>query len=394
MTALLAGVVAILAVISFIVSLNMLTGPFLRSAGTRRGNTRPMYDAAGAHAEQSGSKAITQYRVSVCIPARDEEANIATLLTSLRSQSWPRFEILVLDDNSRDRTAEIVEELQSVDTRIRLLRGAPLPAGWTGKNWACHQLAEAAAGDILLFADADVQPGTEAVAHTVAAMQAYEADAVSAFPRQLLHGLAATLVIPVMDVLLYAFLPLHLVHRSRMVSLAAANGQWFAFTREIYRRIGGHASVRGQIVEDVALARSVKREGGRMLLTAGIGSVACRMYRSVAEIREGFSKNFFAAFGFNTAVFLLVLLLLLTIFVLPYALLLTSFHPLAAAAVGLNLYFRLLLSWRAGHGVLAALLHPLGVFAAVLIGLEAVWLRYRHRAVRWKDRSIDVGAAG
>ncbi|MBE0644159.1 MAG: glycosyltransferase [Bacteroidetes bacterium] len=384
MTALLVGVVAILVVISSIVTLNMLAGPFLRIAGS--GSLR-LRDARGD--EHGGAGTLPS--VTICIPARNEERNIGTLLTMLREQTWPALTILVLDDHSEDQTASIVDEHHRADSRITLLRGAPLPTGWTGKNWACHQLAEEAVGEILLFVDADVQPSPDAVGHTIRAMRSFRADALSAFPTQLMHGLAANLVIPVMDVLLYAFLPLQLVFRSKAVSLAAANGQWFAFTRKAYTRSGGHAAVRGKIVEDVALARAVKREGCRMLLTVGSGSVACRMYEDVSEIREGFSKNFFAAFGFNTVGFLAALLLLLTLFVFPYAMLLTSHVALAATAVALNLYFRLLLSWRAGHSLISALFHPLGILAAVAIGLEAVRLRFQHGAVRWKNRDIDVG---
>lgn len=371
---LLAVIVALLAMITITVAVNMFVGPFLRRAGSESEVSLPS--------------------VSVCIPARNEEANIGILLSAMHTQSLSPLEVLVLDDQSEDGTAKVVRTHAAEDGSIRLLQGETLPPGWTGKNWACHQLAAAAQGDVLLFVDADVRPSSEAVAHTLRAMHRYHADALSTFPRQLLDSVAAAAVIPVMDLLLYGFLPLPLVHRSRAVSLAAANGQWLAFRRAAYAGIGGHAAVKGEIVEDVALARAVKRSGGRLLLTVGAGSVSCRMYRRVAEIREGFSKNFFAAFGFNTTAFLAVLTLLLGVFVLPYFLLFTTAWPLALLAVGLNLVIRFLLSWRAGHGSLAVLLHPFGVLAAVLIGIEAILLRYRHGAVGWKGRRIPVGDAG
>lgn len=372
---LLTAVIVLLAVIAATVTVNMLAGPFLRRAGS-----------TGSYSTGGSSPSV-----SVCIPARNEAHNIGAMLRLLRDQSLPAHEILVLDDQSDDDTAALVREHAEADARIRLLRGTALPAGWTGKNWACHQLSEAASGEILCFVDADVRPGPDALRHTLNAMQRYRADALSAFPRQLLDGVAAAMVIPVMDLLVYGFLPLPLVHRSRAVSLAAANGQWFAFTRDIYRRSGGHAAVRGEIVEDVQLARAVKRSGGRMLLTAGKGSVACRMYRGWAEIRRGFSKNFFAAFGFRTLPFLAVLGMLSALFVLPFLLLFTPAWQMALVAVALNLFIRALLSWRAGHGPLSMLLHPFGIAAAVLIGLEAVRLRYRRGAVRWKERDIRVG---
>lgn len=369
MTFLLTGILAVLVVITLITLVNMIAGPFLKARAP---------------------SPLTP-EIAVLVPARNEEGNIATLLQLLAAQDYPAFSVTVLDDRSSDRTPEIVRAAASSDLRIRLLEGQELPEGWTGKNWACHQLSRAAEGEIMLFVDADVHPEPHALRDTAAAFARYHADAVSAFPRQLLHGTAAALVIPVMDLILYAFLPLQLVHRSRFASLAAANGQWIAFNRATYDAIGGHAAVRAEIVEDVALSRSVKRSGKRMLLTSGSGSVSCRMYEGFAQIREGFSKNFFAAFGFRAPAFAAVLALMAALFVLPYLLLFTSWWQPALAAVGLNLVLRSLLALRSDHGLLSVLLHPIGVLAAIAIGIEAMLHRYRRGAVRWKDRRIEIG---
>ena len=368
MELLLTGITAVLAVITLTVLINMTAGPFLRRM------------RAGSGARPS---------IAVLVPARNEEENIGTLLSLLRSQDYETFTVTVLDDHSADATARIVETHAAEDSRIALRQGATLPAGWTGKNWACHQLAAHAEADVLLFVDADVQPSAHALRDTAAGLRQYGADALSAFPLQLLRGTAAAMIIPVMDVILYGFLPLPLVWRTRMVSLSAANGQWFAFRQEAYRAVGGHEAVRGEIVEDIALARRVKESGRRMLLTVGAGSVACRMYTGGKEILEGFSKNFFAAFAFRMPVFAAVLLFLLLVFVFPYVLLVTPYWQAALPAVLLNTGFRVLLSLRAGHRWLSALLHPVGIVAAVGIGLDAI-RRSRHGAVQWKGRDIAV----
>jgi chlorobactene glucosyltransferase len=374
MTLLLSVIVTGLAVITLLVAANMLFGPFLART---RSNREP------------------SYRVSVCIPARNEARNIGTLLTSLNEQDWPLFEVLVLDDESSDATADLVLEHASLHDNVTLLRGTPLPAGWTGKNWACHQLSRRASGDVLLFVDADVLPFTQALRRTVNVFTRYKADVVSAFPGQVLQGLTARLVIPVMDVLLYAFLPLQLVHRSRHPSLAAANGQWLAFKREAYDAIGGHEAVRGHIVEDIRLAQRSKEHGLRMVLTSGVNAVQCRMYASTAEVIEGFSKNFFAAFDFRVHVFIPVLLLLLLFFVFPYVVIAFSPSALAFAAVALNVFFRAILSLSLRHGLLTVVLHPVGILFATGIGLLAVWKRFGPGNVQWKGRDIPVhGAQG
>lgn len=376
MDILLTAVAVLLLPISLTVLVNMTAGPFLRRFSVS--TDPPSHD--------NGSPAL-----SILIPARNEERNIGILLEHLRMQEYRAFNVVVLDDGSEDATAGIVRSHAEQDARIVLINGEPLASGWTGKNWACHQLSRAADGDILLFIDADVRPSPHAVGNTLGAFVANDADAVSAFPEQILHGVAARLVVPIMDLILYGFLPLQLVYRTQTPSLAAANGQWIAFRRDSYERIGGHAGVRADIVEDIALARRVKRDGGTLLLTSGAGSVACRMYEGFAEVREGFSKNFFAAFGFNALAFSAALLFMLAVFVLPYVMLLTPWWTYAIPAVALNLLFRLLLSLRAGHGVVSALLHPLGVLGAVLIGIEGMLHRYRRGAVRWKNRQIPVG---
>jgi chlorobactene glucosyltransferase len=332
--------------------------------------------------------------ITVCIPARNEEANIPVLLEALERQDWTSLDVLILDDESSDDTAALVEAACLRWSAVSLVKGTPLPDGWTGKNWACHQLSERARGDVFLFMDADVRPEPSALRRTLEAMHAYRADVLSAFPRQLLRGMASRLIVPVMDVLLYAFLPLQLVHRTRFPSLSAANGQWIAFTRDAYRRVGGHAAVRSEIVEDIRLAQRSKRLGLRMLLLSGIGAVDCRMYSSGREVLEGFSKNFFAAFGFNAAAFGAAQVLLLALFVLPYIALVASPSMLATAIVLLNLLLRSALALRLKHGVATVLLHPLGILAAVAIGLHAVWQRYARGAVRWKERSIPVRGSG
>lgn len=365
-----AGITLVLALLALVTAVNMLRGPFL---ATRRPDSSP------------------QPSLSICIPARNEEASIGQLLASLRPFVRSDMEILVLDDHSTDGTAQVIREHEPDLPALRLLQGASLPSGWTGKNWACHQLAQQARGEVLLFVDADVWLESDALGATLDALRQYRADAVSAFPRQQLDGVVSKAVVPIMDVLLYAFLPLQLVHRTRATSLAAANGQWIAFRRSCYEAIGGHAALRGEVVEDIALARAVKRAGFRMLLTSGVGALRCRMYRSPGEVLRGFSKTFFAAFDFRAAAFIPMLLFMLLVFVLPFLWLAIDAQLFVLTAIGLNVLLRAFMSIRLRHGWLSVILHPLGILGAVGIGMHAIWQRYRRGSVIWKDRAIPVG---
>ena len=134
-------------------------------------------------------------RVSVLVPARNEEANISNCVRSLLAQDYPDFEVVVLNDGSTDRTGEILAELAGA--RLRVLEGADLPEGWLGKNWACHQLAEAADGEIILFTDADTRHGPQSVRHGVAALEAEGADLLTAIPHEETVTWAERLVVPV-----------------------------------------------------------------------------------------------------------------------------------------------------------------------------------------------------
>ncbi|MFO7674813.1 MAG: glycosyltransferase [bacterium] len=245
-------------------------------------------------------------RVSVLVPARDEAANIEALVRSLAAQDYPDFEVIVLDDRSTDETPALLARLQSELAVLRVITGTELPAGWLGKQWACDQLARAATGELLLFTDADTRHAPGTLSALVAAFEAGRLDLLSAVPREETVGWAEKLVVPVVPWAILAFLPLGLAYRWRRPAFSAANGQFLAFTRAAYGRVGGHAAVRASVVDDIALARRAAGLGLRWRLCDAQDLVRCRMYRTSREVFDGFSKNLFGAFGYRLAPFLFV----------------------------------------------------------------------------------------
>jgi hypothetical protein len=230
-------------------------------------------------------------RTSVLVPARDEAHRIAACLTALLAQNHDGvMEVLVLDDGSTDGTADVVRRVAGDDSRIRLLTGSALPPGWLGKSHACQQLADAAdpASTALVFVDADVVLAPHAVAATVAMLG--DLDLVSPYPRQECPG-ATRLVQPLLQWSWLTFLPLRLAERSRRPSLSAANGQLLAVRRSTYDRAGGHAAVRDQVVEDVALLRAVKGVGGCGGVVDGTRLGTARMYDDWSQLVEGYTKS-------------------------------------------------------------------------------------------------------
>ena len=236
-------------------------------------------------------------RVSVLVPARDEAAVIGRCVGSLLAQDVA--EILVLDDNSTDATAAVADEAAEGDPRVRVLRGAPLPAGWAGKPFACAQLAAAAdpASEVLVFVDADVVLVPGALPAAVALLEESGLDLVSPHPRQLAMSPAERLVQPLLQWSIITTLPLRVAERSRRASLAAANGQFLVVRRNAYERAGGHTAVRSAVLDDVALLRAVKASGGRGGIVDGSALASCRMYPSWPQLRDGYAKSLWSAFG-------------------------------------------------------------------------------------------------
>lgn len=331
-------------------------------------------------------------KISVLIPARNEAGRIGPCLQSLLDQEVLPQEIIVLDDRSEDGTRKEVESFMGRGVELRCLDGEELPEGWTGKAWACHQLAAAARGEIMVFTDADTRHQPEAIGAAVGWMQARKADWISLWPRQTTRTWGEKLVVPFVHILLLCFLPHWMPGRWR--SLGAANGQFIAVTREAYKALGGHESVRSHLVEDVALARRAKQLGLKSLNADGSHHVECRMYENLSQIWEGFSKNLRAGCDGSVAAFLMLQGIQLVAFFLPFVWLVVGMFMAAewlscVIAQILGIYtMRALLVWKVRHSVSGALLHPVGQVLELAIALNS-WRAFSRRRITWKGRTYS-----
>lgn len=344
--------------------------------------------------------------VSVLIPARNEEARIRDCLASLASQQTPVHEVILLDDRSTDRTAEIARELgfrEEQGSRLRLIRGEELPEGWVGKNWACHQLSRAAdpSSAHLLFTDADTIHGTACVATALAHARSVRADLLSLWPDQITGTWSEKLVIPLGYLLFMSFQPFLLLgwlqadpartqrwgfDRRRLAGLGAANGQFLLFRREAYEELGGHEALRDHLVEDIAFGRRVASrtgEGMRLVNADGIDLLKCRMYTDFEGVWEGFSKNLRPVFEESPQSFLLFGVVIFGLFLLPF--LMWPWIPSAGIAVGLILLNRFFLTLRFRTSWFGFFAHPLGILLALLVALNS-WRLCLSRGIVWKGR--------
>ena len=388
--------------------------------------------------------------VSVLIPARNEQSNIrATLEAVLANREGP-FEIIVLDDHSTDRTAAIVGEFAQRDARVRLETAPPLPAGWCGKQHACHALAKLARRPLLVFMDADVRLSPDALARMAAFMwrqaslpavepgilpggkrvtqnepdtefaNASKASApdpggmmppstagkdacrhtalASGVPRQELGTFSDRLLIPQIHFILLGFLPMHFMRWTKSPAFSAGCGQLFIARRDAYVQTGGHAMIRQTLHDGVKLPRLFRRAGFRTELFDATDLATCRMYHTNAETWRGLGKNATEGLAAPGTILPMTLLLLggqvVPFILLAFAARLTTTGLICASVAGALAYApRLLAAWRFRQTLGGALLHPLGVSALLLIQWHALLRHLSGKPSVWKGRSYSPVAA-
>ena len=346
-------------------------------------------------------------RISVIIPARNEEENIAPCVESLRKSAGCEIEIIVVDDESRDRTAEIVRAIQEKDSRVRLVRVDGLEPGWVGKSHALYRGIREARGEWLLFTDADTRHRPLALADCLTLAGEKKADLVSLSPGQVCGSFWERLLQPAVFSFIESRYPFHQVNGDG-ASCAAANGQYILIRRSVLEDVGGIEAIRSEIVEDLALARLVKEKGFRIHFAPGEGRVDARMYRSFRALWQGWSKNLFALSGgqmgrlvrLTNARFLLDIAPALTgLAALVGALFSSSAGTLVLATASVTFYggrsFYLKDVWArpcAGRGY--ALLHPLA--SAMLLALlwYSAYLARWVGEVRWRGRNYPSRVDG
>ncbi len=338
--------------------------------------------------------------VSICIPARNEEAVIEKCVTSALKQDYPNFEVLVLDDNSTDKTTEILDKLSGIINNLYHLKGKSKPDDWLGKPWACHQLSEHAKGEYLLFIDADVWLEENTVSKAISALQ--QSDVITVWPKQKVVTFWEKLIIPMIYYGLYTLLPAKYVEqnpkwlpqnlRKKMApQFAAACGQFIAFNKEAYATIGGHTAVKQEIVEDVELAKTVKRNVLTITMYDGVGTVNCRMYRSHADIFEGLRKNFFVGFGKNVPLFLFMATMQFIVYVVPFLALIfgePDTQKLAVLLIGIFVLQRWLLDFRFGWNPIISLLQPITILWYEVLGIRCLWDHFTGKKANWKGREV------
>ncbi|HEY3252260.1 MAG TPA: glycosyltransferase [Ignavibacteria bacterium] len=333
--------------------------------------------------------------VSVLIPARNEEVNINKILPSVLEQEYPGYEVIVLNDNSDDRTGEIIEQIKKKYPQLKVINGKPLEEGWTGKCFACKQLYEESKGDYLLFTDADTVHRPNSLRDSVTIALNTNADMLTLFPKMTMISLAEKIIMPMFFFVVMLLLPLYFVEKKGFVNFSIGMGPFIMFKRKAYDKIGTHEAVKNAIVEDIWLARKIKKHGLKLTAADGMSMVSVRMYSSFKEIWEGLSKNMFAAFKFSSPMLLTVNVIFVLLFFFPFILLplelslqftLSEEVILTLIQVLILYLVRFSLSYRFKLGFISSILHPLGAVSIAFIAFNSWrWIKFGGGS-KWKGR--------
>jgi cellulose synthase/poly-beta-1,6-N-acetylglucosamine synthase-like glycosyltransferase len=333
-------------------------------------------------------------RITAIVPARNEQLMIETCVKSLARQA-EIAEILVVDDQSTDRTAEIVRGLMREIPNLRLLEGGEIPTGWTGKNHALWEGAKHASSKWLLFTDADAELLDRATTRALRVAEEKNAALISFSPEQVTHNWYEKALIPFVYSRLAKYFSYDAVNDEKS-DAAAANGQFLMIRRDVYDAIGGHGGVATEVLEDVALAKRAKVAGYRIWFGSGAGVARVRMYRSFGAMWEGWKKNLYLLVGGTSGA--VVRELFAVVPWIPVALLIFGLKVPIAFVAGVGLLL-------ARHAVYASTLlrnQFRGTYIpyyipAVVLYAGVLWASYRAHTqgvVEWKGRRISVRAAG
>lgn len=335
-------------------------------------------------------------RISVLVPARNEEDNIYPCVKSLLSQDYPDFQVIVLNDNSTDLTGAILKDFARRDQRLSVIKGSPLPTGWLGKHWACHQLYRAADGDLLLFTDADTVHTPDTLRCAAAALESEDADMLSVIPGHRLGSWAEKLVMPIFALGVFACVPIPRLLRPKDTRMLSSSGKLMLFRRRSYEKSGGFEAIKQNVLDDLQLPQEVTAAGMRYRLFDGTNNVSCRMYHNFKEVHEGLSKNTFAAFSYSLPLSIFTWLWVTFVFWEPAAALVShgmqDYPPplslgLAAISVLASLLLFTVYYQRFKFPLYTVLLYPLSILLMTVIAFSSMHLTLSGQTT-WKDRKL------
>lgn len=329
-------------------------------------------------------------RVSIVIPARNESRAIERTVRAFLGQTYRNFELIVVDDGSTDDTSAILRRVAAEDARLRIIDGADHPPGWLGKPWALHQGSRAASGELFLFVDADIYYAPDAVAGAVAALADQRVPMIAVLPHIEMQGFWENVMMPMLAFFIFAGFPIWLSNRTRFAALGIGGGTGNLVTREVFEKCGGFEELKDAVIDDVGLARLVRRSGFPTKLVLADKLVSVRMYHGGLEVVHGFTKNGFQGVGRSYLAAAMLMIALVLIHFSPYALAIAGSGVALATVIVISLLRLILfraLRYRLDNAIF---LHPLMMLAWSYIFLRSVWITGVLNQVHWRGRVYEA----
>ena len=336
--------------------------------------------------------------ISVLVPARNEEENIKKCIVSLTKQDYKNIEILVLDDNSTDNTENILKEMSKKYSNVKFYKGEHLRKGWLGKSFACHQLSKHAKGKYMIFTDADTLHFPDSISSAVACLERYKVDALSVFPMQIMVTMHERMMVPFGNYIILALFPLYLMRKVKNAMFCTAIGQFMMFKSEVYRKIGGHKSIKGKVLEDVKISKRVKKSGYKFMIFDGRSNLYCRMYKSFRDVVRGYSRVLFAAFDYNIFMMSMAIFLIAAVFLGPFIMLplgvVFNWSALIIEIIILQMIIilttRIVFAIRFKCRSVDILLHPVAMLYLLFIAVKSILDIKYGDGMTWKGRVYTI----
>ena len=330
-------------------------------------------------------------RISVLIPARNEENNISKCVRSILKSKSYFSEILIYNDHSEDNTQIEIDRLLKLDKRIKKADTKSLSKGWIGKSFACYQLAEQSVGDWILFLDADTEFSGK-IEDMVSLAKEKNISMLSAWPMIKMDSISEKIFMPILNFVVFSLCPVPFSEKLNSRNLGLAHGACILFNKKIYSDLGGHKLVRNDLFEDTRLARIWRDKKEKNYCIDGKNIISVKMYSSFSSIWDGFLKNYYPSFSKEVSFFIFQIFFFLSYFLLPIYLIFRMINNFEIINL-LLLFFiflpRIIISIKFKHSLLSVIFHPFAILTMILLGFNSWWSFKYGKGLKWKDRIYE-----
>ncbi len=329
--------------------------------------------------------------VSVLIPARNEEKNIEKCVDSVVNQGEIVSEIIIYDDHSTDKTKDIIKFLtKKYESLVKQAKTKNLPKGWLGKNYACHNLSTEAKSQNILFIDADTTLKDNAVSKIVSISLKNKITMISAWPKIKMESRTEKILMPVLNLIVFTLFPYIISTKFMTSSLGLAHGACIFFNKKKYIKYGGHKLVKNNFFEDTSLAKKWRDFGENSQIINGEKIIEVRMYESLKEIIDGFTKNFYPALGnlfrftiFQTYFALSYIIFPILVFIYSYQ---DKIDVLFLSVIILSILPRIIINIKFKYQILSLILNPFSILIMLFIGYKSFYQSVIKKNITWKKR--------